>query len=145
MRPFPLRLPRLPALCCCGTVAGVLGCAGRVGRASSSGDSAGLWSWKEDGSGSGRRLRIREAKDSLEARGLVVVVVKSRVVGGMALGSWWSLGDVDWGGGVGGRGRKKGIFRGDASGEVVVLCGLESSSSSSSGALVVVASVVLSL
>lgn len=97
------------------------------------------------GCGSGRRLRIREAKDSLEARGLVVVVVKSRVVGGMALGSWWSLGDVDWGGGVGGRGRKKGIFRGDASGEVVVLCGLESSSSSSSGALVVVASVVLSL
>lgn len=119
----------------------MLGCGGGGGRASSLGDSAGLWSWKEDGSGSGRRLRIREAKDSLEARG-VVVVVKSRVVGGMALGSWGSLGDVDCGGGgVGGRGRKKGIFRGDASGEVVVLCGF----SSLSVALVVVASVVLLL
>lgn len=53
---------------------------------------------------------------------------------------------MDWGGGVGGRGRKKGIFRGDASGEVVVLCGLESSSSSSlSVARVVVASALLLL
>lgn len=119
----------------------MLGCVGCGGRASSLGDSAGLWSWKEDGSGSGRRLRIREAKDSLEARG--VVVVKSRVVGGMALGSWWSLGDVDWGGGVGGRGRKKGIFRGDASGEVVVLCGFESLSSSVASAVVASALLLL--
>ena len=80
-------------------------------------DSAGLLSWKEEGSGSGRRWRIREAKESLEAR-----VLRSRVVGGMMLGSWESFGGVDVGGGVGGRGRKKGILRGDdASGESVVL------------------------
>ena len=49
------------------------------------------------------------AKDSFEAS-----VLKSRVVGGMVLGSWASW--VDEGGGVGGRGRKKGILRGDDSG-----------------------------
>lgn len=78
--------------------------------------SAGLLSLKAAGSGSGRRVRIREAKDSLEAR-----VVRARVVGGMVLGGWAGLGGVDEVGGVGGRGRKNGIFRGDSLGEFVVL------------------------
>ena len=80
-------------------------------------------SLKAEGSGSGSRLRIRVAKDSLEAR-----VLKSRVVGGMLLGNWASLEGVDEGGGVGGRGRKKGIFSGDSLGEFVVLCDCASSS-----------------
>lgn len=75
-------------------------------------DAAGLWRRKVEGSGEGRRGRIREAKDSLEAR-----VVREGVVGGMLLGSWESLGGVPAGGGVGGRGRKKGILRGDVVGE----------------------------
>lgn len=93
-------------------------------------------SWKAAGSGSGRRLRIREAKDSLEAS-----VLMSRTVGGMVLGSWAGLEGVDVGGGVGGRGRKKGIFRGDSSGDVGVLCG----SAETWGEFAVVSSTVLLL
>lgn len=101
-------------------------------------DAVGLGSvsWKAVGSGSGRRLRIREAKDSLEAS-----VLMSRTVGGMVLGSWASLEGVDEGGGVGGRGRKKGIFRGDSSGGFGVLC----ESAETSGEVAVVASPVLLL
>ena len=94
-----------------------------MGLGGSSSVGVGSVSWKADGSGSGRRLRIKEAKDSLEAS-----VLKSRVVGGMVLGSWASLEGVVVGGGVGGRGRKKGIFRGDDSGDFGVLCGSASSS-----------------
>ncbi len=107
-------------------MSGLAGSAGGLGSVS----------WKAEGSGSARRLRIREAKDSLEASEL-----RSLVVGGMMLGSWASLDGVDEGGGVGGRGRKKGIFRGDSSGELVVLC----DSVSSSVAFVAVVLPVLSL
>ncbi len=93
---------------------------GRVGGEGSSVDFAGWSRWKEEGSGEGRRLRIREAKDSLEAR-----VLRSREVevGGMRGGSWGDFGGVVVGGGVGGRGRKKGILRGEEVGEVGVLGG----------------------
>ena len=77
---------------------------------------AGGGGWGSAGSGSGRRVRIREAKDSLEAR-----VVRARVVGGVVVGGWAGLGGVDEVGGLGGRGRKNGIFRGDSLGESVVL------------------------
>lgn len=112
MLPVPLLFARLHALFELG----------RLGLGSSSLDSAGSFSLKADGSGSGRRLRIRDAKDSLEAR-----VLKSLVVGGMLLGNCASLDGVDEGGGVGGRGRKNGIFKGDSSGESVVLCDAASS------------------
>ncbi len=88
----------------------------RVGGEGSWVDFAGWSRWKDEGSGEGRRLRIREAKDSLEAR-----VERSRgvEVGGMRGG----LGGVVVGGGVGGRGRKKGILRGEELGEGGVLGG----------------------
>ena len=106
MLPVPLLFPRLPALSEFGGM-----------RLGASLVGVGSVSWKADGSGSGRRLRMREAKDSFDAR-----VLKSLMVGGMLLGGCASLHGVDEGGGVGGRGRKKGILRGDTSGESVVLC-----------------------
>lgn len=112
MLPVPLLFPRPDALPGLGSVG--LG-----------GSTVGLGSvsWKADGSGSGRRLRIKEAKDSFEAS-----VLKSLVVGGTLLGNCASFDGGDEGGGVGGRGRKKGIFRGDSSGDFVVLCDSTSSS-----------------
>lgn len=121
---MPLLLPRLHALLFEEVGDGGLGSGGAASFSASFSLSdascigVGSVSWKEDGSGEGRRLRIREAKDSFEAR-----VLKSRVVGGMVLGSWASLEGVDEGGGVGGRGRKKGILRGETSGVLGVLCG----------------------
>lgn len=128
MLPVPLLFPRLAA-----RSEVVVGGAGHGG---SSPVGLGSVSWKAEGSGSGRRLRIKEAKDSFEAS-----VLMSLVVGGMLLGSWASLDGVDAGGGVGGRGRKKGIFRGDSSGSFDVLC----DSASSSVAFTAVASAVLLL
>lgn len=124
MLPVPLLFPRLAAR-------------SELGGVGHGGSSVGLGSvsWKADGSGSGRRLRIKEAKDSFEAS-----VLMSRVVGGMLLGSWASLDGADEGGGVGGRGRKKGILSGDSSGELVVLC---DSASSSVDCVVVVSAVSL--
>lgn len=126
MLPVPLLFPRLPDRSDLGRL--------RLGLGSSSLGSAGSCSLKAEGSGEGRRLRIRDAKDSFDAR-----VLKSLVVGGMLLGSCASLDGVDDGGGVGGRGRKNGIFRGDSPGEFVVLC----DSASSSVAPAAVASPVL--
>ena len=125
MLPVPLLFPRLPDL-------------SGLGRIGPGGSSTGLGSvsWKAEGSGSGRRLRIREAKDSFEAS-----VLKSLAVGGMMVGNCASLDGVDAGGGVGGRWRKKGIFRGDSAGESVVL----GDSTSSSIAFAAVASPVLLL
>lgn len=68
-------------------------------------------------------------------------MLKSLIVGGMLLGSWAGLDGVDEGGGVGGRGRKKGILRGETSGELFVLW----DSASSSVVLLAVASEVLLL
>ena len=80
--------------------------------------SLGFLSWKAEGSGLGRRVRIRVVKDSL---GVSVWPARSSgvSVGGIEGDSWARVLDgVDVGGGVGGRCRRSGLRGGTLRGEI---------------------------